>query len=754
MARTFRLLHVGAAALSISLLVAAPAAAQQGFALGRFDPAAPASGYFSVDEQDLSGKMRPTAGLLFDWGHKPLVIYNQDGTERSALVSDQGIVHLAASLVVTPGLRLALDLPVAAIQSGQGGTLGGQTFQPATRTALGDLRIGADYQLYGRYKNRLTVAIGANFFAPSGNSEQYQSDGRIRFAPHLLLAGGFQSIGWAAQLAYGYRALSTQFAGVDIGSELQAGLGAHWKGMDERLRVGPELTYSTLAGSPFAGKTSALEALFGAHYVLVPGLELSAGVSTGLSQALGTPAVRGVFALAWSQGRGLPSDRDRDGIADAQDACPDLPGIASADPKLNGCPPDRDQDGVADADDACPDVPGVYSSEAALNGCPPDRDRDGIADAADACPDEPGVADADAKKNGCPPDRDGDGIADAKDACPDKPGVADSDPKYNGCPADRDHDGIADAQDACPDKPGVEDADPKLNGCPPDKDQDGIADAEDACPDKKGVADPDPKRNGCPPDRDRDGIADAEDFCPDQPAGDNPDPDRAGCPFIDTDGDAIADWADNCPNEPGPLSNAGCPEKKKQLVVITKEKIKITEKIYFDFGKATIQKRSFPLLNNVASVILNHPDIPLVQVEGHTDSVGKAEINRKLSQERADAVREYLIKKGGVAAEKLVAKGFGPDRPQASNATEKGREQNRRVEFMIQGPAGEEKKLEVEAVPLAPLTPADKKEGAAAPAGDNKKEEAPALPSLSPKKESGEKPAPEAATPAPEAAKP
>jgi len=100
-----------------------------------------------------------------------------------------------------------------------------------------------------------------------------------------------------------------------------------------------------------------------------------------------------------------PPDRDKDGIYDKNDACPDEPGIRSSDPEKNGCPPpppDRDGDGILDKDDACPDLRGVRSDDPTQNGCPPDTDGDGIRDDVDACPREKGKPDADPQKNGCP----------------------------------------------------------------------------------------------------------------------------------------------------------------------------------------------------------------------------------------------------------------------------------------------------------------------------------------------------------------
>ncbi len=162
---------------------------------------------------------------------------------------------------------------------------------------------------------------------------------------------------------------------------------------------------------------------------------------------------------------------------------------------------DRDHDKVFDDEDACPDTPGLRTADPKTNGCPErkDRDADKVFDDEDACPDVPGVRSLDPKTNGCPSDRDADGVYDKEDACPDVPGVRTSDPKTNGCPSDRDHDTIVDKEDACPDVPGVRTLDPKTNGCPPDKDNDGVPDGEDACPDVPGPKTNDPKTSGCPP---------------------------------------------------------------------------------------------------------------------------------------------------------------------------------------------------------------------------------------------------------------
>jgi OOP family OmpA-OmpF porin len=141
---------------------------------------------------------------------------------------------------------------------------------------------------------------------------------------------------------------------------------------------------------------------------------------------------------------------------------------------------DRDKDGVTDDIDECPDAAG----SSITNGCP-DKDADGIADKNDQCPDIPGLS----KYHGCPiPDSDGDGINDELDKSPSIAGLA----KYNGCPVpDTDNDGINDELDKCPSIAGLA----KYEGCPPpDSDGDGVNDEEDKCPDAAGTK----ENGGCP----------------------------------------------------------------------------------------------------------------------------------------------------------------------------------------------------------------------------------------------------------------
>jgi outer membrane protein OmpA-like peptidoglycan-associated protein len=304
--------------------------------------------------------------------------------------------------------------------------------------------------------------------------------------------------------------------------------------------------------------------------------------------------------------------------------------------------------------------------------CPDlDDDHDGVLNRSDACPLEGGKVDA----TGCPEkDGDGDGVLDTADRCPTVPGA----PERQGCPAtDTDTDGVEDAQDQCPSVPG----EAAHQGCP-DTDRDGLRDSEDKCPTEAGPA----ERQGCPlRDSDQDGLLDEKDSCP-TVAGI---PEMKGCPPKDTDNDTVQDHVDNCPREAGPPSNQGCPVQQRQQVIIKKGRIELKDTVYFDTNKATIQPRSYALLDNVAKVLLEHPELEKVWIEGHTDSTGTPSENLKLSQRRAEAVRDYLINRG-VGFQRLDARGFGQERPIADNKTVQGRAANRRVDFLTTPREGEQ----------------------------------------------------------------
>ena len=285
-----------------------------------------------------------------------------------------------------------------------------------------------------------------------------------------------------------------------------------------------------------------------------------------------------------------------------------------------------------------------YSPEACR---PSDRDGDGIADRLDKCPNQPGPA----SNGGCPapPDADGDGVPDSEDACPMVAGLKEN----RGCPAnwDRDGDGVPDLVDRCPEVPGPA----SNNGCP-------LPPAAVSCV--------------VPPEKKMDDLPLVVDSAP------PPLVMSIAAPLPDRDGDGVPDAEDNCPDQPGPKENQGCPKTVKQLVVIKGDKIDILDKVYFASAKAVIEKRSYGLLDQVASVLKSHPELVRIEIQGHTDNGGDAKKNEKLSQSRAEAVVVYLIR-GGVGIARMSAKGYGASQPAVPNTSKANKEKNRRVEFHV-----------------------------------------------------------------------
>jgi outer membrane protein OmpA-like peptidoglycan-associated protein len=281
-----------------------------------------------------------------------------------------------------------------------------------------------------------------------------------------------------------------------------------------------------------------------------------------------------------------------------------------------------------------------------------DADDDGVPDRKDNCPNTPAGTPVD--EYGCPPDRDQDGVPDYQDHCPDEAGTA----ELQGC-ADHDGDGVTDGDDACPDVAGKA----ELQGCP-DADNDGVPDREDKCADTPADTQVDP--SGCP-------VAGPEPTKPAEPA--TPAPSRPAAPG-DADGDGVADAADRCPNSAGPASNKGCPVVKPAERRWVRE---ATRYIGFEKNRAVLLPSSYATLDSVARLLGRYPDYSL-SIAGHSDSKGPAAFNRRLSQERAAAARSYLLNKG-IDEGKVVMRGYGPQYPVATNATEAGRARNRRVEF-------------------------------------------------------------------------
>jgi len=181
--------------------------------------------------------------------------------------------------------------------------------------------------------------------------------------------------------------------------------------------------------------------------------------------------------------------------------------------------------------------------------------------------------------------------------------------------------------------------------------------------------------NGRPVDSDKDCVPDYLDKCPNTPAG--VDVDKDGCPGcpVDSDNDGVIDCLDKCPNTPAgaTVDKDGC----------SNVKVTITLHVEFDTDKAVVKDKYRDEIKKVADFMKKFPKTTAA-IEGHTDNVGTAAYNERLSKRRADSVRQYLIDNFGIEASRLTATGYGLTKPIAGNDTEEGRQKNRRVEAVLQ----------------------------------------------------------------------
>lgn len=507
------------------------------------------------------------AGLGFGYAANPLVYVYEDETE-DVIVASQMFARVSGGYTIGEIMRLDVEIP----------TYPSVKLDDSSGFAFGDVRLGATIPLVKYEDEGFGLALVPSLSLPTGSTESYTGSGGV--SGGATLAAGVQAgaFGAVANIGIDAGGKSDPLGEHVLGTALPFGVNLHY-GIGELVTLGAEADGSVdLSEGMGTWRENPVEAHGFVTVGSGEGILVTLGGGAGVVAGIGAPDYRALLAVGW-RNPGAPPDRDKDGLADPEDSCPDQP---------------EDADGYEDSD-GCPDL-----------------------------------------------DNDGDGLADTSDECPN---VAE------------DVDGFRD-----------------LDGCPdPDNDGDGLNDPDDRC-----VNDPGPESTGGCPDQDGDTLADLDDACPAEPGPRETD----GCP--DSDGDRVPDMRDSCPSEPAdkridPRRSNGCPSR----VVVTKQSIEILEMVFFETNKAVIKPVSYGLLDDVARVLNQYPDIKLVEVSGHTDDVGKDDANMKLSQARSEAVMKYLIEKGQVDPARLVARGYGETKPIDTNTTAEGRAKNRRVAFTI-----------------------------------------------------------------------
>ena len=403
------------------LAVGSMARAQGQLVLDRFQPAPAGDRFFGVEGADPGGHLLPRLMLLGDYAYRPLTVYQGSNDQKLGdVISNRLLLHLAAGISLWDRLVISANVPLLLVTKGSDLSVGGQPYSPPSGMAVGNLRAGARVRLVGENRSIAALSLSGYVFIPTGNSSKEKlASEDLHGTTALVLAGEDDIMAYAITAGVDLRKSGT-FATTKVGSQMTFGGAFGLLLADRTVQVGPEIYGTTvMTGSDsFSKATTNLEGILGARFRLGD-FVLGLGAGPGITKGIGTPALRGVLSLAYApvppapappppppppRKKLPPSDRDKDGIYDKDDACPDEPGIKSDDPTKNGCPPppDRDGDGILDKDDACPDLKGVRSEDPTQNGCPPDTDGDGIRDDVDACPNEKGKPDPDPQKNGCP----------------------------------------------------------------------------------------------------------------------------------------------------------------------------------------------------------------------------------------------------------------------------------------------------------------------------------------------------------------
>lgn len=667
----------------------------EGLDVRQFYPIAGSEGVFSVESSRTMKHLDYDIKLLGDYANTPLK-YTDTWQNKDVALDHLVSLSLSGAIGVLDFLEVGVSVPFIPYEhydQGFGGSYYGFYYKgnfieiPRERGVMGDVQVRVKGTILDRDDyNGFGLGAGVILSIPTGNDKAYVGSPSFWARPYLIADYEIGPVEMMINAGFSLRDKG-EFLNYTLEHGFNYGFGVNYHAVTDWLDVKGEI-YGETPLSDKAGDDyqNSAEFLLGAMLKTPIGLNVTAGAGTGIGSAVRNPKYRVLFGVEYHPAN---KDTDGDGIYDRKDACTEIPGVI----EFEGCPdPDEDQDAWCSPwlvseelatkfhcsrTDECPSLAGIDE----FMGCPkPDQDSDGWCDAwitdeetavkygcklTDACPEIAGIDEF----NGCPnPNTDGDSWCDPwitdqatadkyscqiGDRCPELPGLD----NFSGCPdADADGDGICASfvdelglldlffctgQDLCPDLPedfdGFEDED----GCPePDNDHDGICDAWVS---ETGVADK---------------FADAchgVDKCPDQPETING--------YKDDDG---------CPDE----------GKGKQLVFVLEDKLEIRDKIFFDNNKATIKKKSYSLLNQVAQTIQANQDIKHITVQGHTDDTGKYERNMILSRQRAQSVVDYLIKKG-VDPSRLSSIGFGPDMPIDPAKTSKARALNRRVEFVI-----------------------------------------------------------------------
>ena len=475
--------------LLTALLLGGAARAQDGgIDPDTFSPPVGGAGYLHLPSAATLRHLQLATGLWFD--HADDLVVLEDGGERvspgdgagDALLDRRTTAHLQVGLGLGGWFSVGADLPLILQQRATRIDIGPDLEVDATRLptgGVGDLRLTPTIGVLQTGRSPVGIALEAPLWLPTGSGAAWTGEDGPSAEPRVVLEAADDDV---ARRRHRWRVAA--LAGLHLRPEDRIG--------DARLGSGPVgglalgvhpvdlleiLVEARIEAAGLRAAQAAGEASLGLALTPSPGVAVRLAGGSGVVPGIGAPDLRFVAGFTWSPdldpgGR----DSDRDGIADADDACrgaaEDLDGFEDAD----GCPDlDNDGDGVPDPLDQCSDAAEDADGFLDEDGCPElDNDQDGVPDASDRCPDDAEVFNGHDDDDGCPDERprddsDGDSYKDDVDRCPDDAEDFDGYQDEDGCPElDNDQDGIPDARDECPDRPEIINAIEDEDGCPDD----------------------------------------------------------------------------------------------------------------------------------------------------------------------------------------------------------------------------------------------------------------------------------------------
>lgn len=640
-----------------------PISQASGFRLERYETTTAGSPLFLVDRPWYAPRQRVAASLTLGYAHRSLVFSDDPGVPPPIVEhSLTGWFDIAGSPLSF--LLLRGSLPVTLLERGTTDARAGIT--PLEGASLGDPRLGAMFALWRRPdQHPLSVHLGVDAWLPVASAyARHQSDATARFLPRAVLAGTLRrALRWTFDAGFLYRgdaSLGRDGRVITAGSEVQLGAALAYVSAAERLHLAVEGRFAARVTQTAAPTNDLLRGQLWASAQYHVGTMLQLGAALGSDFATpGSPDLRALLRVA------IVYRPQRDAVL-AQTATEPTAEASALGPVAS---PSASMTTAAATSAA-------RSGAAIPKGPSDDADQDGIVDDLDRCPYEPETRNGVRDDDGCPESPLALQAARALrfqaptastaaprgvSAAPTRP--LSSPPAAQTATAP----GQAVAPSASPPSAGaaIPVAPPAFSASaapatPEDSDHDGIPDEEDRCPISAEDKDQFEDDDGCPdPDNDEDGILDAQDRCPLEAETQNGHEDEDGCPDV---------------------APASAPQAK---VSAEGDRIEVNQQVQFKRRQAELDPASYPLLRAVARILRAHPKVALL-VQGHTDSGGNEQQNQALSQQRADSVRDFLIKEG-IAAERLQARGYGASQPRYSNDTSDGRSRNRRVEFVLQG---------------------------------------------------------------------